>query len=88
LGPEAARFHQIGCVVSNLGVFDFETPDHAMRVRSVHPGVTVDEIVAATGFELIVPAGVPETRPPTAEDLRLIRDVIDPNDTRKSEVPA
>jgi acyl CoA:acetate/3-ketoacid CoA transferase beta subunit len=88
LGPEAARFHQIGCVVSNLGVFDFETPDHAMRVRSVHPGVTVDEIVAATGFELIVPAGVLETRPPTAEDLRLIRDVIDPNDTRKSEVPA
>lgn len=88
LGPEAARFHHIGCVVSNLGVFDFETPDHGMRVRSVHPGVTVDEIVAATGFELIVPAGVPETRPPTAEDLRLIRDVIDPNDVRKSEVPA
>ena len=39
-------------VVSNLGVFDFETPDHAMRLRSVHPGVTVEEIVEATGFEL------------------------------------
>ncbi|MGH9027806.1 MAG: CoA-transferase subunit beta, partial [Acidimicrobiia bacterium] len=88
LGPGAARFHRIGCVVSNLGVFDFETTDHAMRVRSVHPGVTVDEIVAATGFELVIPEEAPETRPPTGEDLRLIREVIDPNDTRKSEVPA
>jgi acyl CoA:acetate/3-ketoacid CoA transferase beta subunit len=88
LGPEAARYHHIGCVVSNLGVFDFDTPDHAMRVRSVHPGATVDDIVAATSFELVVPDDVPETRAPTAEDLHLIRDVIDPNDTRSSEVPS
>jgi acyl CoA:acetate/3-ketoacid CoA transferase beta subunit len=88
LGPEAARFHRVGWVVSNLGVLDFDTPDHAMRVRSVHPGVTVDEIIAATGFELVVPPEVPETRAPTDADLRLIRAVIDPNDTRKSEVPA
>ena len=48
-------------VVTNLGVFDFETPDHRMRLRSVHPGVTVDDVVAATGFELAVPDDVPET---------------------------
>ena len=54
-GPGATRFHDIRRVVSNLGVFDFETPDRTMRLRSHHPGVTVDDIVAATGFELTVP---------------------------------
>jgi acyl CoA:acetate/3-ketoacid CoA transferase beta subunit len=86
LGPVAARFHEIRRVVSNLGVFDFDTPDHRMRLRSVHPGVTVDEVVAATGFELVVPDEVPETRLPTAEELRLIREVIDPAGLRTAEV--
>ena len=44
-GPSASRFHEIRHVVSNLGVFDFETPEQPMRLRSVHPGVTVDEVV-------------------------------------------
>jgi acyl CoA:acetate/3-ketoacid CoA transferase beta subunit len=88
LGPEVARFHHIPRVVSNLGVFDFETPGHTMRLRSVHPGVTVDEVVAATGFELEIPHDVPESRAPTAEELVLIRDVLDPNDLRSKEVAA
>jgi acyl CoA:acetate/3-ketoacid CoA transferase beta subunit len=87
LGPAAARFHRIPRVVSNLGVFDFETPDHKMRLRSVHPGVTVDEVVAATGFQLDVPDDVPESRVPTAEELVLIRDVLDPADMRSKELP-
>ena len=64
------RFHEIRRVVSNLGVFDFETPDRRMRLRSVHPGVTVDEVVAATGFELAVPARRARPRLPTDEELR------------------
>jgi acyl CoA:acetate/3-ketoacid CoA transferase beta subunit len=88
LGPVAARFHRLPRVVSNLGVFDFETSDHAMRLRSVHPGVTVDEVVAATGFELVVPAEVPESRLPTADELALIRDVLDPEGLREREVPS
>ena len=86
LGPDAARFHEIRRVVSNLGVFDFETADHRMRLRSVHPGVSVEQIVEATGFELVVPPDAPESRLPTADELRLIREVIDPNDVRKQEV--
>jgi acyl CoA:acetate/3-ketoacid CoA transferase beta subunit len=39
LGPVASRFHEIRRVVSNFGVFDFETPDHAMRLVSVHPEI-------------------------------------------------
>lgn len=80
------RFHRLGHVVTNLGVMDFETPDNTMRLRSVHPGVTVDEIVAATGFDLVVPADVPETRSPTETELALIAE-IDPNGLRLREVP-
>jgi acyl CoA:acetate/3-ketoacid CoA transferase beta subunit len=84
--PAAARFHEVRVVVSNLGVFDFATPDHRMRLRSVHPGVTVDEVRAATGFDL---AGdrVTETRVPSAEELALIRDVLDPERLRDRELP-
>jgi acyl CoA:acetate/3-ketoacid CoA transferase beta subunit len=87
LGPEAARFHDIRRVVSNLGVFDFETSDHRMRLRSVHPGVTVDAVVAATGFELEVPSDVGESRLPSDDELRLLSEVIDPTGSRESEVP-
>jgi acyl CoA:acetate/3-ketoacid CoA transferase beta subunit len=86
-GPSAARFHELRVVVSNLGVFDFATPDHRMRLRSVHPGVTVDEVRTATGFELAVDGEVPITRLPTAEELELIRTVIDPKGLRAGEVP-
>jgi acyl CoA:acetate/3-ketoacid CoA transferase beta subunit len=86
LGP-AARFVDVRRVVSNLGVFDFETPDRRMRLRSVHPGVDVEDVLGATGFELVVPADVPVSRLPTAEELRLIREVIDPEDAREREVP-
>jgi acyl CoA:acetate/3-ketoacid CoA transferase beta subunit len=84
-GP--ARFFEVRQVVSNLGVFDFATPDHRMRLRTVHPGVTVDEVVAATAFELVIPDEVPESRLPTPDELELIREVLDPNDLRSGEVP-
>lgn len=85
-GAPATRFHQIRHVVSNLGVFDFETPEQTMRLRSVHPGVSVDEIVEATGFSLAIPDPVPETRLPTPEELRLLREVLDPKGLRDREV--
>ena len=69
-GPGATRFHDIPRVVSNLGVFDFETPDRTMRLRSYHPGVTVDDIVAATGFSLTVPDDVAETAPAHSRGAR------------------
>jgi len=85
-GPAASRFHEIRRVVSNLAVFDFETPDRVMRLRSVHPGVSVDEVREATGFELVVPDDVDETRTPTPEELDLIRMVLDPRGLREREV--
>ncbi|MES4888555.1 CoA-transferase [Streptomyces sp. NPDC096012] len=86
LGP-AARFHRIVRVVSDLGVFDFATPDGSMRLASLHPGVDLEQVREATGFALAVPDEVPCTREPDAAELRLIREVLDPGGTRAREVP-
>ncbi|RFU87554.1 CoA-transferase [Streptomyces triticagri] len=87
-GPSAMRYHRIPEVISNLGVFDFETPDRTMRLRSLHPGVSVQQVTEATGFALVVPEEVPYTRQPTDVELRLIREVVDPKGLREREVPA
>ncbi|MFI9174509.1 CoA-transferase subunit beta [Streptomyces lincolnensis] len=83
-----ARFHRIPRVVSDLGVLDFDTPDHSMRLASLHPGVTVEQVREATGFDLAVPDEVPYTREPTAHELELIREVLDPAGARTREVGA
>ena len=73
-------------VVSNLAVMDFHPDSRRMRLCSVHPGISVDQVQAATGFELLLPEGeVPETVPPTKEQVRLIREEIDPDEMRKRE---
>ncbi len=50
-------------------------------------GSPVDDVVAATGFDLVIPDSVPQTRTPSAEELELIRTVIDPRNLRDKEVP-
>lgn len=59
-------------------VFDFEEETKAMRLRSLHPGHSVEEVLDNTGFDVIVPTDVPETQPPTEDELELLRTVIDP----------
>lgn len=86
-GPGATEFFDLRKVVSNLAVMDFGGPEHRMRLVSVHPGVTVDDVVAATGFELAMAPEVGESRLPTDEELRLIREVIDPDGLRRTEIP-
>src|SRR6185436_12177717 len=76
-GPAASRFHQVHRVVSDLGVFDFGGPGHTMQFVSVHPGVTVEDVQAASGFEIALPSGggsaeVPATREPSPGELMLI----------------
>jgi len=83
-----AGFHELRVVVTNLAVLDFQAPDHTMRLRSLHPGVTLSEVVDATGFALDVPDEVPVTRPPTAAELNLIRGQLDPSGLRDRELPA
>ena len=85
--PAAARHHEVRVVVTNLGVFDFDGDDHAMRLRSVHPGVTVEEVEAATDFALARPDPVPFSRWPTPEELELL-EVLDPTGQRQRELPS
>jgi glutaconate CoA-transferase subunit B len=71
-------------VISNLAVMDFHPGRKKMRLKSVHPGIGVEEVQEATGFELLLPGdSIAETRPPTQEQVRLIREVIDPDNMRK-----
>lgn len=58
-------------VITSKAVMDFE--DGEMRLQSVHPGVTVDEVADATGFELRIPAAVPTTAPPTNAERAALR---------------
>jgi len=62
-------------VITPLAMMDFDTPDRRMRLRSVHPGHSVDEVQMKTGFELAITGEVPQTEPPSAEQLRIIREI-------------
>ncbi len=85
-GSAALEFFDLRRVVTNLAVLDFGGEGHRIRLVSVHPGVTVDEVRDATGFELALADPVPESRLPTPEELRLIRQVIDPGGLRRTEL--
>jgi acyl CoA:acetate/3-ketoacid CoA transferase beta subunit len=76
---------QLRVVVTDLAVLDLGGPDGTMRLVSVHPGVTVEDVQAATGFPLHVDEVV-ESRLPTDEELRLMREVLDPKGLRDKEV--
>jgi glutaconate CoA-transferase subunit B len=65
-------------VVSPLAVLDFDDDSHVMRLRHTMPGVTVGQVQAATGFELLVHPDVSPVPEPTPEELRVLREVIDP----------
>jgi glutaconate CoA-transferase subunit B len=56
---------------------DFEETSKRMRLKSVHPGVSVQQVIDNTGFELIVPKDVAETAGPTEEELDTLRNQID-----------
>jgi acyl CoA:acetate/3-ketoacid CoA transferase beta subunit len=84
--PSARRYHDLRVVVTDLAVLDFR-PEGTLRLRSTHPGVTPEQVQAQTGFDLGDSSGVPVTRVPTDEELRLIREVLDPRTMRDTEVP-
>jgi glutaconate CoA-transferase subunit B len=66
-------------VITDLCLMDFEPESKRMRLIATHPGIKVDDVIKATGFELIIADNVETTKPPTKEDLRLLHEVIDPN---------
>ncbi|HST40022.1 MAG TPA: CoA-transferase [Conexibacter sp.] len=87
-GPAAERFLDLRVVVTDLAVLDFRGAGGTLRLRSLHPGVTLEQVQAATGFELATDGEPATTRLPSDEELRLIREVIDPRGLREREVPS
>lgn len=66
-------------VISDKALFDFGGPERAMRLTALHPGVTLEEVRGEIGWPLDVAPEVAQTPPPTAEELRRMRDQLDPN---------
>ena len=86
-GPAASRYNDIHRIVTNLGVLDVRGAEDTLRLVSVHPGVSADEVREASGCEIEIADDVPETRAPTMQELVLIREVLDPRSLRDKEVP-
>lgn len=80
-----AGLHELRVVVTDLAVLDLRGPGGTMRLSSVHPGVSVDRVVEATGFALAIPDDVPTTREPDAHELAVLA-WLDPDGTRHAEV--
>ena len=65
-------------LITNLAVLTKEEEGRPFRIASVHPGITVNDVVNNTGFELEVAKDVPETEKPTKEQIRILREQVDP----------
>jgi glutaconate CoA-transferase subunit B len=64
-------------VVTNLCQMDFDPHTKRIRLATVHPGISVQQVIENTGFELILPKNVPPTELPTCEELAILK-AIDP----------
>lgn len=78
-------FVDLRVIVTDLCVMDFGGPEHAIRVKSLHPGVTFQQVQEATGFPLLEADDIAETCGPTHEQLELIRR-LDPHDMRAAVI--
>lgn len=73
-------------VLTDKAIFGFDEVTRKLKLLSIHPGVTEEELIAETGFPLEIPPNCPRTPPPTQEEVRLIREELDPNRMYTSSV--
>ena len=66
-------------VITDRAIFGFHEVTKEMQILSVHAGVTVDDVLSEMSFRPLVPERVPVTEPPTTDQVRLIRESIDPH---------
>jgi glutaconate CoA-transferase subunit B len=65
-------------IITNMAVMDFEPESKRMRVISVSPGYSFKDIQENCGFELLQAPKIVDTKPPTEEELRILREEVDP----------
>jgi glutaconate CoA-transferase subunit B len=75
----------IRLVITDLCVMDFHGPGHQLRLRSLHPGISAEQVQQNTGFPVFVPDDVVSTPAPTGEQLAVIRR-LDPHNLRAREL--
>lgn len=85
LGHHPARRQGAGprYLASDLGQFDFK--DGQMRLTHVHPGISPERVQSKTGFPLLIASDLQQTLPPSEDEMRLLREVIDPLGVRRLE---
>jgi len=66
-------------VVTNLALMGFDEKTKHMQLLALNPGVTLEQVIENTGFEIIIPDRVDHNKPPTVEELRVLREEVDPN---------
>lgn len=80
-GDERGKLGLVGGparLITDKAVFGYDPQSKRMRLESIHPNTTLEDVLANMNFKPIVPDNVPFTEPPTAEQVRLIREEIDP----------
>jgi glutaconate CoA-transferase subunit B len=60
-------------------VLGYEQENKRMMLLETQPGVSVEDVVENTGFDLVIPEDVGENPPPSDEELRILRDEVDRN---------
>ena len=65
-------------VITDKALFDFDTPEHEMRLVALHPGVTLEAVRMEIGWPPRLAETIAETPAPTIEELRLVRETLDP----------
>ncbi|WP_415768938.1 CoA-transferase subunit beta [Pseudomonas sp. LB3P38] len=85
--PEGSRndFVDLRLIITDLCVMDFGGPNHGIRVVSLHPGVTFEQVQSATGFSLLKADEILTTPGPSEEQLEIIRR-LDPYNLRASVI--
>lgn len=83
----SVKWGAVSRIFTNLGVFDFDSNTHGMRIKSVHQGIALQQVIDNTGFQLVIPDKLPVTMPPTEEELSLLRTQIDPLGLSKMDFP-
>ncbi len=73
-------------VITPLSVMDFEEDSKRMRLKSLHPGVSLEKVIQNTSFNLVLPDSIPETPPLTEEELRILREKVDPYGVLRGKV--
>jgi len=74
------------CVITNLAYLTFDDKSKRMKIGTIHPGIDLETVKNSTGFELVIPDGLKETKAPTEKELKILREKVDPLEIRKLEV--